>query len=307
MALMDKYIFTTFIDLKTYLISKGFVFNNNNDEMRWNYAGNTDCYWKVDVVGGKMKMNFIASDGQQAFRDYIVDFTNNQYCGVIFIELENNGYALYLTPLPDDFPIVDLQITCKNGWDYDEQEEDWVKNDDILQNGLIICTPAEQDNNWRFTWRDMDSRKEYWNIDNGRGYVSYHIELPSKMIMPSDLSVILARVFLNSGYWSNNIYQQVAGEIQLPYTVFRVNGQKYIGFADSDVYRIPVFKLPPEYISVNDSSSTEEYSSLKTYHYGDYCIYNGLLWRCIQEITSPTPFDQSDWITTTVSAELMRS
>ena len=251
MAIIDKHIFSNLTDLTTYLGTKHFVFSNNNTRMKWSYAENTtNSYWEIDTTNGRI--NFKASDSQYAFRDYIVDFSNTDtpYCGVIYLELANNGCVLYLTPLPSDFSITDLQITCQNGWNYDTTEEDWVKNENILQNGLIVCTPAEQDGYWRYTWRDMDSRKPYWDIDNGHGNVSYHIELPCKMIVPSDLTVILARVFLNSGYWGQNIYQQVAGAIELPYTVFRVNGQKYIGFADSDIYRIPVFKLPNEYITI---------------------------------------------------------
>lgn len=69
-------------------------------------------------------------------------------------------------------------------------------------------------------------------------------------------------------------------------------------------YRCPAFKLPPEATSINPSSSTQEYSPLTTYKINDYCIYDNTLYRCIDAVITPEPFDDSKWVVTTVSAEI---
>ena len=97
------------------------------------------------------------------------------------------------------------------------------------------------------------------------------------------------------------------GELIIPSMIFKINGQKFINFCDNVNYRCPVFKLPAEEQGANISTSTEEYSNLKTYKINDYCIYNNLLYRCIATVSTPEPFDDRKWVVTTVSYEKAHS
>ena len=97
------------------------------------------------------------------------------------------------------------------------------------------------------------------------------------------------------------------GEVTPPGNIFKINGQKFISFCGDATYRCPVFKLPPEAAEESVIDSTEEYSTIKTYRVGDYCVYNGLLWRCTRNVTVPTQFDQGYWTVTTVKEEIDRA
>lgn len=302
MAIIEKHIFETLPDLQTYLESKNFTIANN--QIRYTPAGtSTSCYWSINPT--TQSINFHTSDNTDAFLYDLANFTSQTtpFCGVVYMDLLDNGCILYMTQIPSDFSIADLTFNCANNYRWDTSTQTWIPNGEILQNGLVVCTPAEEDGKWRYTWRDKDARYYKWNVDNTTSSVTSGIEIPSKILVPGSMSVTLTKAFLKSGYWSNYIYVQVLGDGVVPYAVFRVNGQKYIAFSDNANYRCPAFKLPPEYVTINDSSSTELYSPLKIYFVGDYCIYNNLLWRCINNIPIPGPFNQADWDLTTVTAE----
>lgn len=308
---MVKHIYQTYSELITFLTGTN-MFTVSNNQMRWSYANNNSaCYFGLDSTDGKIY--FIDSLGNNPFGKMLIDYTQTGYYGaVIFIPLANNGCILYLTMVPSSFSITDLTLSCNNGYDFEEFDspsdtETWTANSDTLKNGIVVCTPAEDDGYWRYSWRDAASPQAFnWCIDNCRNKVTIGTELPSKLILPGDMCVTLTKVFLESGTWSKHIYQQVLGELNIPSMIFKVNGQKYISITDNTGHRAPVFQLPPEFEGMNISTSTEGYSSLKTYKIGDYCIYEDLLWRCVREISTPTPFDQQDWVTTTVSEEIMR-
>lgn len=308
MANLDKKIFQTFSDLTTYLTSKGFTINNN--QMRWGQANNnSNCYFTVNSTNGQI--NFHNSMGETVFSENLIDFTTHStyYAGVIFLELADSGCALYLTMVPPDTSITTLEFSCNNGYSYDPTTETWVADASItFKNGLIVCSATETDNYWRYSWRDTDTTDPSfrWCIDDCRNKVTKGIELPNKKIIPAEMCVTLTKIYLEYGDWGTHIFQQVLGDINLPMMIFKINGQKYVSFSDNEIYRCPAFPLPPEYAEINVSTSTEEYSPLKTYKLGDYCIYEGLLWRCVQDVTVPTPFDHDDWIVTTVHEELMR-
>lgn len=308
---MEKHIYTSYNELITFLQSNN-KFSITNNQMRWSYANqNSLCYFGLDPNQGKIC--FINSLGNNAFGidKMLVDFTSG-YGAVIFIPLADNGCILYLTTVPTDFSIDNLTLSCDNhysyeGYDQDLDIETWTANSNTLENGVVVCTPAESDGYWRYSWRDAASVQAFnWCIDDCHSKVTTGIELPSKLILPGDMYVGLSKVYLESGTWSNHIYQQVLGELNIPSMIFKVNGQKYISITDNTGHRAPVFRLAPEFEGMNISTSTEGYSPLKTYKIGDYCIYNDLLWRCVRDISTPTPFDQLDWVTTTVSMEIMR-
>ena len=46
------------------------------------------------------------------------------------------------------------------GFDSPSDTETWTANSDKLQNGIIVCTPAEDDGYWRYSW---SKRKDYEN------------------------------------------------------------------------------------------------------------------------------------------------
>lgn len=299
MAVMEKRIFTTLADLRTYLVSKGFSINNNN-EMRWGEANaGSTCYWKI--IGGEI--NFKDSNGDNAFHYNLTDFTNNKPCGCVIIQLDEDGCALYLSKLADGVTINDLYACCKNGYSYNESLETFTDLGADLQNGLVICTPAEEDGYWRYIWRHWNPNDINWCIDDSYGIVTVGQEIPSVNLINVSSVCSLTRACLNRGGWSDYIYVQVVGEATPPGNVFKIQGQKFITFTESATARCPAFKLPPEEVRANISTSTEEFSNVKTYKVGDYCIYNGLLYKCIQEITNPGPFEEIDWTVTTVYNE----
>lgn len=305
MSKIEKNIFQTYNDLKTYLTSKGFIYSNNDTEMRWGNSS-TQCYWSIDASG---VMNFTRSDGAgTAFRNNLTDWF--KWCGCIFIPLLNNGCALYLTPLPIGSSVDDLTVCSTNNYHIEivEEQETIVEDDNLLENGLVICTPPEQDNYWRYTWKDKDLTTTdlyKWAVDNTHGYVSSGKEIPLAQMIPANNAVTLTKAFLQYGRWSDNIYVQVLGDVKPPSTIYKINGQKYINFCSTEGYRCPVFKLPAEEVSPNPSTSTEGYSNLKTYKIGDYCIYNDLLYKCIVAVTTPQSFDDNKWVVTTVHNEVM--
>lgn len=307
---MVKHIYQTYSELITFLNGTNMFDIDQSNHMRWHYANNDSaCYFELDPTNQTIR--FMNSLNTNPFNKMLIDYTPGYYGAVIFIPLANNGCILYLTMVPSSFSITDLTLSCNNGYDFEGFDspytETWTANSDKLRNGIVVCTPAEDDGYWRYSWRDATSKQAFnWCIDDCRNKVTTGTELPSKLILPGDMCVTLTKVFLESGTWSKHIYQQVLGELNIPSMIFKVNGQKYISITDNTGHRAPVFQLPPEFEGMNISTSTEGYSSLKTYKVGDYCIYEDLLWRCIREISTPTPFDQQDWVTTTVSEEIMR-
>lgn len=293
-----KNIYSNFSELSTALTSLGFTISSG--QMRWHNTPNSQCYWTVDTTNGII--NFRTSTNETAFQNPIVDFSNFAHAGLQFIDLENGGCILYLTPLSDSkSDISDLKMTCANN--YDDQGN---VTPNTLVNGLIVCTPAEADEKWRYSWRDKDVAQGFrWDIDNTNGAVTKGVEFPVANLVVAPHLVTLQKVYLNSGIWSENIYSMVLGEVDEPIEtiIFKINGQKFIRFTDNTTLRCPVFKLPIEQEIVNDPRSTEEYSPKKVYHVGDYCIHEGLLYKCVTEVSVPTPFDSTNWIITTVYTE----
>lgn len=300
MAVMEKRIFTDWASLRTYLTEKGFDINNG--QMRWSEANaSSTCYWTVTNTG---TINFRDSNGETAFHYNLTDFENNVPCGCVFIELDDDGCALYLSQLNDGVTINDLYACCQNGYSYDESLETFTDLDADLQNGLVICSPAEEDEYWRYVWRYWNPNgTTKWCVDDCRGLVTVGLEIPSVNLIAVSSSCTLTRVCMNRGFWSDNIFVQVLGEATPPGNVFKIQGQKFITFTDSLTARCPAFKLPPEEVRVNISTSTEEFSNIKTYKVKDYCIYEGLLYKCVSAITNPGPFNTSDWEVTTVYNE----
>ena len=103
-----------------------------------------------------------------------------------------------------------------------------------------------------------------------------------------------------------NIYNAISGNPPSNGvgTIFKINNQRYIIITDNNIWRCPVFKLPIEETKQNLSTSTEEYSQYKFYAVGDYCVYNGLLYKCIREVNQTGSFDDAYWKITTVYNEM---
>ena len=59
----------------------------------------------------------------------------------------------------------------------------------------------------------------------------------------------------------------------------------------SNVYRVP--------------QDADEYDSTKTYSVGEYCIYEGVVYKCITPITSAEPWTVSHWFETNITDELL--
>lgn len=55
----------------------------------------------------------------------------------------------------------------------------------------------------------------------------------------------------------------------------------------------------------NKSALTDDlWNSTKTYTVGEYCIYNGILWKCLTENSGVTPVEGDTWTATSIGAEL---
>lgn len=302
MSTIQKRIFTTITQVKNYLTSIGFTITNG--KILWRAAeADTQCYLQInnDII------TFRRSDGESAFTKNLVDFNYEETideetitrdrCAVIYIPLVDNGFILYLGMIKPETDLSEITICCSNA-------------NATLNNGLIVCSPPEGDGHWYYGWNqpNTDDTIFQWCLDNGHGNYEYGAEVnqvPQKKVIESFANIVLVRSYLNTGYWSKNFRVQVAGNLQIPAYIFKANGQRYIVITSNTAYRAPAYKLSPEAIEMNLSTSTEEYSNMKTYAIGDYCIYNGLLWRCIVTISTPEPFDQSHWQLTTVHNEMM--
>lgn len=312
MITMDKHLFYSFSEVTNYLTSIGFVISGS--KILWDEAeDDTTCYLQLN----NNTINLHRSDGELGFSNNLIDFSdsNRPVAAVIYIPLKDNGVALYLGMVPNSLSVGDIYPTCENG-------------NSVLNNGLIVISPEENDGHWYYGWNasitinsseenEENSEEEeeynpddyfYWCLDNGHGLYEYDENvtiIPFKKIYQTPMSLTLVRPLLRNGYWCENFKMQVTGDLEPPGAIFKINGQKYITFTNNSIYRCPAYKLPAESIEMNLSTSTEEYSNAKTYVVGDYCIYEGLLYKCIAAVLTPENFDNSKWIVTTVYNELI--
>ena len=308
---MEKNIFTQFSDLTTYLQTKGFSIvdagTGTNKYMYYTAAGvDTTCHW---IIKNGSQINFMRSDNEEAFDHYAqIDSDNN--IGCVYIPLTGNGCLLYLTSFPKTASITQLQINCKNEYEYDDSDppQKVPVVGQILNNGLVAVTPAESDGYWRYSWRSKSIDGFYWEVDNGHGAYEYAPntqQIPPVKMHQAEQCMTLVKVALQTGGWSQHLYTLVLGSIVPPTSVFKTGGQKFLAVTDNTTQRCPVFRLPAEQTSHNISTSTEEYSNFKTYLRGDFCIYDNVLYKCIQNIEEPMPFDPDYWTVTTVHNEIM--
>ena len=322
---LEKRLFTSFSSLKLYLTNKGFTINSSNGQMRWGAANaNSLCHWQFDNTNEEL--NFVDSLGNEAFPFSLCDFSSGRITGVAFIELEDGGCAINVTPLNEGSSTSDFTLSCALGYD-----PDYSMNTSLPQNGLVVCTPEEDDGYWRYGWREKPDRVQNggnyyfktpsfsWVIDNCRNIVTSGKEISTVSRWEVSQTISIAKVYLADGYWSNYIYNQILGTNQAPGQVFELNGKKFISFCPEDLTevkdsesssytsyprRCPCFILEGETVLINDSSSTQEYSNRTIYHAGDYCIYRSLLYKCLIDILTPEPWDSTHWELTTVPNEL---
>lgn len=303
MAILQKTICTNINDVKAFLQGLGFTIGNDG-KIIWSYASNDtgSCYLFInnDII------NLHQSDGFNAFENSLVDFSmsGKPKCAIISLPLQDNGIAIYLGMIAETTTLSDIYLCCAN-------------TDALLNNGLVVISPPEDDGHWYYGWNygystsgstSIDDSCIYWNLDNGHGNYEYGINLsqmPVKQLYNTAMSLTIVRPYLNSGHWGRNIKMQVTGEVNVPGQIYKINGQKYITISNNSSTRAPVYKLPPEDEIINLSTSTEAFSTSKRYAIGDYCIYNELLYRCVSAVTQPGPFDQSQWMITTVYNELL--
>lgn len=322
--ILEKRIFESLDELKTYLVSKGFVISNG--EMRWGSANqDSNCHWSINDAEGTM--NFVDSDGNNAFPYSLIDFSEGRVTGTAFLPLKDNGCALNITPLNEGTSTSDFTLSCNFGCNcvgeiYPAQP----------QNGLIVCTPEEADGYWRYSWREKPYQNgssspltRYgepafrWVIDDCRHNVLTG-EIPTVCRWNVANTLTISKVFLANGFWSKYIYMENLGVNSSPGMVFKINGQKFISFCSANIpegtgahewtirpYRNPCFLMADDEVTINNSSSTQAYSSLKTYQVDDYCIFNDSLYRCTTAITQPEAFDETHWVITTVPQELLRN
>lgn len=336
---IDKGIVSTWAELKSRLLALGFTIDTHAGEMRWGEAPqNANCYWTFNST--KQTINFRNSQDNKVFHEPLVhmtedtsetpypgytpefdpDYNDRTKAGFIFLRLMDGGCLLYLTPIhKDDDTLQYLYPSCYV--DKTQTHKDGVK---IKNNGIVICTPAEEDGKWRYSWRNDAGHDDIypfdstvsgqsretpgffkWCIDDTQGTVSVGEEFPIASLIPAEMTLAMVKTYFSNGYWSNNIYSAVIGKPPSDNvgTIFKINNQRYIIITDNDIWRCPVFKLPIEQIQQNPSTSTEAYSEYKMYAVGDYCVYDGLLYRCIREIRQVGPFDDTYWTVTTVYDE----
>lgn len=283
---IERHIYSNWSELSTYLTSKGFTIANN--KMYWTASTELNCHWTITTTANEETINFVNSNNESVFDTDLVDFSNGGYAGVIFVPLIDNGCILYLTTL-EEYNLTDLVLQAF---------------------GSIIVTPAnaDTDNKWYYTWMNIDSDVSCWYTDNGISCVADNI-CPHKKVIPGDTCTTIVKAFLDTGYWSKYIFNIIIGELTPPNMVFRLNGQRYLCLVteDNDVfYRSPCFRLIANPETPNSTTSTEAYSPYKTYAVGDYCIYNGYLWKCIIAVSAAEPFDEDKWEITTVDTEINR-
>lgn len=298
---MEKHFCYNIGEVTTYLNSIGFTISSN--KILWNAAqSTTNCYWQIN----NGVITFKRSDGQSAFTKDLVNFNYSEViddetvtrpiCLICYIPLKDNGIALYMGMVTEDTSLTEVSYTCAN-------------DDPVLNNGLVVLSPAENDGYWYYGWNSPIDNNFHWCLDNGHGNYEYDNnvkQLPPVKIYQTTYNISLTKLYLKTGYLSENIKCLVTGNNEAPGYIFKINNQKYITFTNNDEYRCPAYKLPLEVPSRNLSTSTEEYSPLKTYEVDDYCTYQGYLYRCISAITTPHAFDVNDWFMTTVHNELMR-
>lgn len=290
---MFKHLFYNIGDVVEYLEDIGFIFSNG--KMLWDNAeSNSNCYWTFS----NNIINFRRSDGETVFTNNLVDFDyeNRPVCATVHMPLQDGGVALYLGMVTQDTSIGEITFTCAN-------------TNTALNNGLVVLSPAEDDGHWYYGWNQPATTEDfYWCLDNGHGNYEYGTnvtQIPHKQIISSALSFSLARTYLNTGYWSKNFREILSGEINSPGFIFKMKGQKYVLFTNNTSYRAPCYKLPEENVQINLTTSTEPYSTVKTYKQDDYCTYEGFLYKCIIDINVPEPFDENHWTQTTVHNELI--
>ena len=327
--LLEKRLFESLQDLKDYCEDKGFIINNN--EMRWGYANqDSNCHWEFDDENETM--NFINSDGNNAFPYSLCDFKAGRITGVAFLPLKDNGCAIQITGLPEGTSTSDFTISCNLGYSYNESGNLIISTTNP-HNGLVVCTPEEEDGYWRYSWRGIarwngvQSHAQFaapgfsWVIDNCRHNVLSGREVPVVCLWDNISNVLaLSKIFLADGYWSNYIYMQVMGTNVAPGQIFKINGQRFISFYRENIYewtdagnrlipnyRPPCFMLPEDNVLINDPTSTKEYNRYTKYKQNDYCTYRGLVYRCLTDINIPEAWDSTHWQLTTVPNELLRN
>lgn len=336
---IDKGIVSDFEELKARLRKLGFTISGG--KMRWGEAPqDSNCYWTVNSATDKLTINFQNSQGNKVFHEPLVhmavdtsetpypgytpefdpNYNDRTKAGFIFIKLMGGGCLLYLTPIhKDDDTLQYLYPSC-----YVDKTQTHKNGVKVKNNGIVICTPAEEDGKWRYSWRNdegydgiypFDSSQGYrretrgffkWCIDNTQDTMSVGEEFPIANLIPAEMTLAMAKTYFSNGYWSNNIYNAISGNPPSDGvgTIFKINNQRYIIITDNNIWRCPVFKLPIEETKQNLSTSTEEYSQYKFYAVGDYCIYNGLLYKCIREVNQTGSFDDAYWKITTVYNEM---
>ena len=69
---------------------------------------------------------------------------------------------------------------------------------------------------------------------------------------------------------------------------------------------IPREVIIPRYNELVDSVADicEEFSKLSTYDVGDYCIYENVLYKCVDPVTVEGDWDSTKWIATSVTKEI---
>lgn len=363
--LYEKKYFSDPATMKEYLINKGFIFTQGphygqaqypiQEEMRWGQANqNTACYWGWSDSAGVI--TFVDSNGVEIFDSMSVFpqwdithtyITNFRATGVIFCKLKNNSILLNIAPFtfnnysPDSGSGINELITSIQNY-FTLSCEFYNPPSNIIKNGLVACTAAEEDEKWRYSWRKQNwltathntcmPPSFVWTIDNGSlGNVT---DLPSVQRWDTQFCLALSKVVLPEGFFSNNIYTQVMGQNEIPGMIFTVNGQRFISFCSENIpeqyyvytddqgdtqtdpnasirnsllYRPICFLLADDVQLINDHTSTQEYSDETVYAEGDYCIYNGALYICTTTIATPEPWDVTHWERTTVSTELNKN
>ena len=294
-AFLDECDFNTIVGTKYYYTP---LYDNKG-------AADVDKipYYNINTSGDSCLM----VNGVQLFESFN---PNTSPVGCIAAKLMHDGIAICVSAINDNTSIDRINFCCENNYTIEESKV--VPKNNVMNNSLLVLTPESE--YWYAEWRDEkkqtgENPDEFqWNTFNIQTEnLSLGVEANSSVqLLQTFFGVSLVKMLLvDTQDVAKNNYVFVAGRITKPGCTFKLHGMDFIAFTDNSNYRCPAFKLQSPPLTQNDSMSTQVYEETKLYKVHDYCIYDDLLWKCIQEVNTPMAFDYNYWQQTTVLNEII--
>ena len=168
------------------------------------------------------------------------------------------------------------------GIGYNNGKWGYIKSEDYGDNPLYFenCTNANMLSNGTLglSFTSSSEVEVYFNGNNVGTITDHGSFLSSKLILGVN--------------WGNNAYQPAYIEGINIYSS-AVNGQDIVN-------RVAALEQ-----SSSNGLISDVYDPTASYDYGEYCIYNNILYRCIGMDPATGSFDPNDWEPTTVTEELL--